>query len=136
MSSQRSLIVRAGALVLAGMFGALTAGAQTQEIDQLRERLRQLEQSTQQSMQDMKAQIAALEAEAQRPPGVAPALPAPLPSTVPTAQLPLNIGEETRLRQTAGENEDGAPRIDNEPLDPELRGYFRLPGTTTLMKFG
>ncbi len=137
MSSQRVLIARAGALVLAGMFGAVTAGAQTQEIDQLRERLRQLEQSTQQSMDAMKAQIAALEAEAQKPPGNVPAPPAPSISapTVPTAQLPLNIGEETRLRQTAGENEDGAPRIDNEPLDPELRGYFRLPGTTTLMKF-
>ena len=140
MSSQRGLIVRAGALVLAGMFGAVTGGAQTQEIDQLRERLRLLEQSTQQSMQEMKAQIAALEAEAQKPPGDVPALPAPssasTPAQVPTAQLPLNIGEETRLRQTAGENEDGAPRIDNESLDPSLRGYFRLPGTTTLMKFG
>jgi hypothetical protein len=141
MGSQRGLIVRAGTLALAGMFGAMTGGAQTQEIDQLRERLRQLEQSTQQSMQELKAQISALQQEAQQPPGVAPALPAPSasPSTsgqVPTAQLPLNIGEETRLRQTAGENEDGAPRIDNESLDPSLRGYFRLPGTSTLMKFG
>ena len=45
-------------------------------------------------------------------------------------------GTETRTRQTAAENEVGAPRIDNEPLDPELRGFFHLPGTSTYMKFG
>jgi predicted acyltransferase len=27
-----------------------------------------------------------------------------------------------------------APRINNEPMDPALRGYFRLPGTGTLIK--
>jgi hypothetical protein len=27
-------------------------------------------------------------------------------------------------------------RIDNEEIDPSLRGYFRLPGTGTLVKFG
>ena len=43
---------------------------------------------------------------------------------------------ETRDRQTAGENEDGAPRIENEPLSPELLGYLRLPGTSTYMNFG
>jgi hypothetical protein len=45
-------------------------------------------------------------------------------------------GTETRTRRTAGENEVGAPRIENEPLDPKLRGFFHLPGTSTYMKFG
>jgi hypothetical protein len=38
-------------------------------------------------------------------------------------------GTETRTRQTANEEEVGAPRIDNEPLRPELLGYFHIPGT-------
>ena len=36
----------------------------------------------------------------------------------------------------ANDNADGAPRINNEPMDPALRGYFRLPGTGTLIKLG
>jgi hypothetical protein len=91
-------------------------------------------------MQEIKGQISALE-ESQKSPS--PVTPAPSPATpsqpgqVPTAKLPVtNLGDETRLRQSAGSNEEGAPRIDNEPLDPELRGFFRLPGTSTIMKFG
>jgi len=34
-----------------------------------------------------------------------------------------HYGEETRITQTAGQNEDGAPRVDSEPLDPELEGF-------------
>ena len=41
---------------------------------------------------------------------------------------------ETCTRVTAGENED--VRIDNEPLDPELRGDLHLPGTSTYMTLG
>jgi len=47
-----------------------------------------------------------------------------------------HYGTETRTRDTAGQNEVGAPRIDNEPLRPELLGFFHLPGTQTYMKFG
>lgn len=138
--SRRGSAIKPGWLVLACMMGAATAPAQSQsqDIDQLRERLRQLEQSTLQSMQEIKAQIAALE-QAQKPPGAVAALPAASTSSsgqVPTAQLPTKIGEETRERETAGDNEEGAPRIDNEPIDPSLRGFFRLPGTNTLMKLG
>ena len=129
------LAIKPGWLVLTCVITAAIAPAQTQDIDQLRERLRQLEQSTQQSMQEIKAQITALEQASQKAPGEV-TLVAPTPPPVPTAQLPTKIGEETRLRQTAGSNEEGAPRIDNEPLDPSLRGFFRLPGTNTLMKFG
>ena len=89
--------------------------------------------------------------QTQKPPGAVPApvagpppqavpLPAPrIPATspVPVVHFPVEYyGAETRDRQTAGENEDGAPRIENEPLSPELLGYFHLPGTSTYMKFG
>ena len=34
-------------------------------------------------------------------------------------------------RQTVSEFPEEAPRIDNEELDPTLRGFFRIPGTRT-----
>ncbi len=118
--------------------GASLQAQSSPDLDQLKAKLQQMEQM----MQDLKQQITAIES-AQKPPGaVSTALPSSQaahtqPSQAPTAQMPTpNYGEETRMRQTAGEFEDGAPRIDNEPLDPELRGYFRLPGTSTLMKLG
>jgi hypothetical protein len=43
------------------------------------------------------------------------------------------IGRETRERQTAADFPEEAPRIDNEELDPSLRGFFRIPGTQTLV---
>ncbi len=61
----------------------------------------------------------------------------PETSQVPIAHYPVDYyGTETRTRETANEEQMGAPRIDNEPMDPELLGYFRLPGTQTYMKFG
>jgi hypothetical protein len=119
--------------VLMCMIAVATALAQTPDAAQLKSKLQQLEQS----MQDLKMQIAALE-QGQKPPGAVSPSPTPSqPAQVPTVQVPVEYyGKETRLRDTAGQNEVGAPRIDNEPLDPELRGFFRLPGTSTLMKFG
>src|SRR5205823_14055096 len=74
----------------------------------------------------------------QKPPvAVPPARVVPPTQEVPVVRSPAeHYGTETRTRQTAGENQVGAPRIDNEPLNPELRGYFHLPGTSTYMKFG
>jgi hypothetical protein len=68
-----------------------------------------------------------------------PELPVPTPgarSPVPPPQLPLTyIGRETRTRQTDEDFSFEAPRLDNEELDPTLRGYFRLPGTQTMLRF-
>jgi hypothetical protein len=48
--------------------------------------------------------------------------------------LPLTyIGEETRERQVAGDDPIDARRVDNEELDATLRGFFRVPGTETLI---
>jgi hypothetical protein len=44
------------------------------------------------------------------------------------------IGRETQQGQTAGQNEVSAPRLDNESLDPDLRGFFRVPGVGTMIK--
>src|SRR5215467_1839562 len=70
-------------------------------------------------------------------PSVRASSPSAASEKVPVVRTPGEFyGTETRTRKTAGENEDGAPRIENEPLDPSLRGFFHLPGTQTYMKFG
>jgi len=46
------------------------------------------------------------------------------------------VGQETATRTTFSEDNVAAARFDNVPLDPKYRGYFRLPGTETLLKIG
>ncbi len=115
----------------------VTARAQTPNLQDLQNTLLQFEESTQKTIAELKAQIAALQQAQKAPRAVSPPATAPETSQVPVVRTPEEFyGTETRTRQTAGENEVGAPRIDNEPLDPALRGFFHLPGTSTYMKFG
>jgi hypothetical protein len=110
---------------------AATARAQTPTLQDLQNKLVESEQSTQKTIQDLKAQIAALQ-QGQKPSAGVPSTPpaAPQASEVPVVHVPLEYyGTETRTSVTALENDEGAPRIDNEPLDPALRGFFHLPGT-------
>jgi hypothetical protein len=120
------------------ILGAGTILAQQPNLQDLQNKLLEFEESTQKTIQDLKAQIAALQ-QGQRPPASVPTSP-PAPSQaseVPVVQVPQQYyGAETRTRQTALEDAEGAPRVDNEPLDPELRGFFHIPGTQTYMKFG
>ena len=76
--------------------------------------------------------------QSQKPGAAVPSATAvPQTQEIPEVRTPEEYyGKETRTRQTAGENEDGGPRIDNEPLDPALRGFFKLPGVNAYMKFG
>jgi hypothetical protein len=112
--------------------GAASAFAQSTNLDDLKGKLQQLEQM----MQDLKSQIAAVEQQ-QAPPGQPLTASKPAQPAVPPPLVPVeHMGEETRLRQVASDNPDGAARINNEPMDRALRGYFRLPGTGTLIKLG
>jgi len=127
---------RAG--LVAAVYSVCVAIALGQEpgLQDLQKKLLDFEQSTQKAIQDLKAQISALE-QANKLAGAPSSAATPSQPPAPVPQIPLNhYGTETRTRDTAGQNEVGAPRIDNESLDPELRGFFRLPGTSTLMKFG
>lgn len=102
---------------------------QAGDLQQLKQKLQQLEKM----MASLQQEIAAIE-RAQKP----PAVPVPVTSTpaaVPPPQLPVTyIGDETRTRETDLDYPLEAPRIDNEELDPTLRGYFRVPGTQTLIR--
>ena len=124
-------------LALACVLCAGTVFAQTSEVEDLQNQLRDFEQSSERTIAELKAQIAALE-QAHKA-----SAPTPVSTVVsengkvPVVNAPVDrYGTETRTRQTAGENEEGAPRTDNQPLDPQLRGFFHLPGTSTYMKFG
>jgi DcaP outer membrane protein len=46
------------------------------------------------------------------------------------------IGEATATYRTTAQDPVAAPRLNNEPLDPRYPGYFRLPGTNTLLRIG
>ena len=44
--------------------------------------------------------------------------------------------EKVATYETYSQDPQAAPRLDNAPLDPNFPGYFRLPGTKTLLKIG
>jgi hypothetical protein len=46
------------------------------------------------------------------------------------------VGEATATYTTFSEDSVAAARFDNVPLDPNYQGFFRLPGTQTLLKIG
>jgi hypothetical protein len=119
-------------------------------------------QALQQQLDQMKAQMQNLQAQilelsnASKPPGGAP-IPGPPPTkttitataTTPpqeeggAAQAaalgvvpPRQVGQTTATRQTDAQDPIAAPRIDNAPLDPRYPGYFRLPGTLTMLRIG
>jgi hypothetical protein len=46
------------------------------------------------------------------------------------------VSQATATYQTNSQDEVAAPRVDNAPLDPRFPGYFRLPGTRTMLKIG
>jgi hypothetical protein len=106
--------------------------SQTPDVSQLKAKLQELEQM----MKDLQQQIAAVE-QAQAPPGQPLVASKPPAGKVPPPAVPGKyIGDLTRTRDVASDNPDSAARIDNEPMDRALRGYFRLPGTGTLIKLG
>ena len=56
----------------------------------------------------------------------------PLPQATPSQQ----VGEATATYTEFSEDTLAAARFDNVPLDPKYSGFFRLPGTQTLLKIG
>ena len=62
--------------------------------------------------------------------------------TIQTSQPPLQgetskqVGEATATYTTFSEDTVAAARFNNVPLDPKYHGFFRLPGTQTILKIG
>jgi hypothetical protein len=118
------------AVVLVFFGGLATGRAQQADVSDLKAQLRE----AQRLIQNIEKQIAALE-QAQQSPGAPKVTPEPTAPAVPPPMVPVEyMGDMTRLREVASTNPDTATRINNEPMDRALRGYFRLPGTGTLVK--
>ncbi len=120
-------------VIIAGLILRVSGFAQQPDLSQLKERVQQLEQM----MKDLQREIAEAEGAQNTPAPPLVAAAPPKPSKVPPPQLPTeHIGELTQEREVASQNQESAARINNEELDPALHGFFRLPGTGTLIKFG
>jgi DcaP outer membrane protein len=102
-------------------------------------------------MQNIQAQILDLSSAVGRPPTTVTTTAAGAPTTTVTATaqdegaaqaaalhvVPARqVSQATATYQTNSEDQIAAPRIDNAPLDPRFPGYFRLPGTQTLLRIG
>ncbi len=51
-------------------------------------------------------------------------------------QTKHEVGKAVAAYETYSQDPEAAPRVDNAPLDARYPGYFRLPGTQTLLKIG
>src|SRR5262249_10493147 len=56
--------------------------------------------------------------------------------TPPSPPQNSQIPDSVKARETITNDSDADARVDNEPLDPSLAGFFLLPGTQTRLKFG
>ncbi|MGV3532985.1 MAG: DcaP family trimeric outer membrane transporter [Chthoniobacteraceae bacterium] len=102
----------------------------------------------QKTIAEQNARIATLEKQqairpAQKKPGIAPASARSVTVAdmdVPLAELPANAlpAERTPVRDadTFLDLQNAAPRVNNAPLDPELKGFIAIPGTETMFKIG
>ncbi len=55
---------------------------------------------------------------------------------LPQAATSKQVGEATATYKQFSEDTLAAARFDNVPLDPKYHGFFRLPGTQTILKIG
>src|SRR5258705_11540535 len=130
------------ALLTAGsipVIGAAQSDSSNQNVQELRKQLDELRGQ----MNKLQARLGELESS--KASGVAPPSTAPSgkqDGTIQTAQPPLQgetskqVGEATATYTTFSEDTVAAARFNNVPLDPKYHGFFRLPGTQTILKIG
>ena len=131
LSITKTLLALA-ALLVAGPVATL---AQQSEIDQLKATMKAM----QQTMDEMKAKIEQL--EKQKP---APTVPPPVaPPTggvqvvtfTPAATEIVGHASPVQPRHALNDQQDAAPRPNDQTLDPQYRGYIPVPNTPALIKF-
>jgi hypothetical protein len=113
------------------------------EIEELKTMLR----SMQKTIAEQNARIATLEKEQATQKGKPAATPRPsgrsvtvAGTDVPIAELPAGAmpTATTPIRDadTFLDQQQAAPRLNNAPLDPKLKGFIAIPGTDTMFKIG
>lgn len=110
-----------------------------QNVQELRKQLDELREQ----MSKLQARLGELEStkstEAATPPAAPSAMQeGTIQSTHPPAQAAPSkqVGNATATYRTFSEDSFAAARFDNVPLDPKYKGFFRLPGTQTILKIG
>ena len=148
MKNQRLHLV-AAILLMAAMLPA-SAVPQSQVPTDENQALRQLVEQMQTQMAKMQAEIDQLKGAKTQAPATQASQAATVPSATPprqngtiqTAEPPLigatspQVGEATASYREFSEDTFAAARFDNVPLDPKYHGFFRLPGTQTILKIG
>ncbi len=135
-----------GALILIATLAPVrTLGQSQNSTDEIRE-LRKVVEEMRAQMSEMQTEINQLKGAkpaASAQPAIAPPAPTtPQQGTIEAAQLPQEstlspqIGEATAEYQEFDEDTAATPRFDNLPLDPKYKGFFKLPGTQTILKIG
>lgn len=103
--------------------------ARADELSDLKEAIKKLEKR----VETLEAEKAAAKA-APTPATVAPSEgKAPVAAVQP---LPASAAAPYIPPATLKDNESAAQRVDNDPIDPTLKGFFKIPGTDTIMKVG
>lgn len=130
-------------IALALLAAAPLAPAQDSDIAELKAMVRAM----QKTITEQNARIATLEKK-QTAPAEKPAT-KPTASgrsvtvagmNVPLAELPANAIPQERSTVRDSDNfsdlQQAAPRVNNAPLDPKLKGFIAIPGTDTMFKIG
>jgi len=142
------------AIILFGAFAPTHTLAQSQNSNEDIRELRKLVEGMRAQMSQMQAEIDQLKGEkleASRPAAAGPLFSTPPARATEAAQPPLEkptssqaaesiaehqVGKATAEHQEFDEDSVATARFDNVPLDPKYEGYFRLPGTQTILKIG
>jgi tetrahydromethanopterin S-methyltransferase subunit B len=141
--TNRLVVIYLFAISLSATMVLPPAKAQAQDSSQSADELRQELNNLQEQMKKLQSRLDDLEANKASPSAAAPAATSPSQSgTVQPSQPPLHgqtstqVGTQTATYETFAEDTTAAPRYDNVPLDPKYSGFFRLPGTQTILKIG
>jgi hypothetical protein len=140
-----ALCLSATLILIGTLAPARTLGQSQNSTDEVRE-LRKLVEELRAQMSEMQTEIDQLRVGkpvASPPPAIAPiAPPTPQQGTIEAPHPPREstlspqIGEATAEYQEFDEDAAATPRFDNLPLEPKYNGFFKLPGTQTILKIG
>jgi hypothetical protein len=127
-------VVLTGLLVVLVQTGALAqSSAQEPSLSDLQRQLQEM-RSQMNRVQSRIDELEKAEANSGTSPGNQIAPPSqPAPSQAPTSPY---VGEATSTYQSFSEDSVAVARFNNVPLDPRYHGFFRLPGTQTMLKIG
>lgn len=102
-----------------------TQGPEPSGVEALQERVKALEQT----VEDLKK-------ERGPAPGEVGKLPPAEEQQRPTAGTSTAVPDHNRERGFLRQDSYAEPRLDNAPFDPKLRGFFRIPGTESMLRIG